>query len=129
MKPRKWVGVDLDGTLARDDTPRDKPSDIGPPVPAMVERVKRWLAEGKDVRIVTARVNAVGTEEFGMTPSEQRTQIQQWCLQHIGAVLLVTCRKDYLMQELWDDRAVRVERNSGAASCFCSGHVCGERVS
>ena len=33
-----WIGVDLD--------------------PAMVERVKRWLAEGRDVRILTARVNS-----------------------------------------------------------------------
>lgn len=110
---RKWVGVDLDGTLARNDTPRAKPSDIGPPVAAMLERVKRWLVEGVDVRIVTARVNEVGAAEFGMTPAQQTEQIKDWLREHLGQALPVQCHKDYLMQELWDDRAVRVKRNEG----------------
>src|SRR5207344_2652938 len=50
-----WIGVDLDGTLAYYDQWRG-PEHIGEPVPAMLERVQRWLAEGKDVRIFTARV-------------------------------------------------------------------------
>jgi len=42
-----WIGVDLDGTLAVYDGWRG-PEHIGPPVPAMVERVKRW--NGKAAR-------------------------------------------------------------------------------
>ena len=44
-----WIGVDLDGTLAYYDYWRG-PEHIGEPIPAMLERVQRWLAEGKDVR-------------------------------------------------------------------------------
>ena len=51
-----WIGVDLDGTLAEDNG-YDGPTDIGPPVPGMVERVKEWLAKGREVRVVTARVS------------------------------------------------------------------------
>ena len=50
---RGWIGVDLDGTLARHDGNQSKR--IGEPIPAMVERVKMWLREGREVRLVTAR--------------------------------------------------------------------------
>ena len=50
---RGWIGVDLDGTLATHDGKRSQR--IGAPIPAMVERVKMWLREGREVRIVTAR--------------------------------------------------------------------------
>lgn len=29
----------------------------GDPIPAMLERVKQWIAEGRDVRIFTARAS------------------------------------------------------------------------
>lgn len=113
----KWIGVDLDGTLARDDVPLATPTGIGPPVPLMVGRVKQWLAAGIDVRIVTARVSGPYTE--GFNEQDQRLQIVNWCLEHIGRALPITCSKDYLMHELWDDRAVRVKRNTGRHNC-CS---------
>lgn len=99
-----WIGVDLDGTLAKYDGWKG-PGFIGEPVPAMVERVKRWLAEGKEVRIFTARVY--------MDNGSQKAFIQDWCEQHIGQRLEVTNVKDYGMIEIWDDRAVQVEFNTG----------------
>ncbi len=54
-KPVGWYGVDLDGTLAHYDGWMG-PTEIGPPISKMVHRVRRWLAEGRDVRIFTARV-------------------------------------------------------------------------
>jgi len=39
--------------------------------------------------------------------------IAAWCKLHIGQVLPLTCTKDYGMIELWDDRAVQVEMNTG----------------
>ena len=48
----KWIGVGLDGTLAM---VTQKPGGIGPPVPLMMQRVHRWLEEGHEVRILTAR--------------------------------------------------------------------------
>ena len=34
-------------------------------------------------------------------------------MKHIGQELEVTCTKDFGMIELWDDRAIRVEKNTG----------------
>jgi hypothetical protein len=78
---------------------------IGRPIPAMVERVKRWLAEGVDVRIFTARA-------AGRHPDQLRA-IYVWCISYIGVHLPVTNCKDLNMVELWDDRAVQVVPNTG----------------
>jgi len=53
----KWIGVDLDGTLAFDEGWKGH-QHIGPPIPLMLERVKRWLAMDIEVRIFTARASA-----------------------------------------------------------------------
>jgi hypothetical protein len=106
-----WIGVDLDGTLATYGGWQG-PDHIGEPVPAMVERVQEWIAEGRDVRIFTARVWC--SESGDPWPAEHaRRAIEDWCLRHIGRVLPITCQKDYGMIELWDDRAVQVEINTG----------------
>jgi hypothetical protein len=101
-----WIGVDLDGTLAEYDEWRG-PTEIGAPVPAMVERVKRWLGEGREVRIFTARAFLGPGQDLVVRA------IQEWSREHLGAVLLITCIKDFGMIELWDDRAVSVEPNTG----------------
>lgn len=103
-----WIGVDLDGTLAHYDGWKG-PDHIGEPIPAMVERVKRWLAAGKQVRIFTARVCG----DDGRDVDAMRLRIGAWCALHIGRELPVTNVKDYDMTTLWDDRAVRVEKNTG----------------
>ena len=57
-----WIGVDLDGTLA-EYLGWQGMGHIGEPIAPMVERVKAWLAEGKDVRIFTARVCSSQSQE------------------------------------------------------------------
>jgi len=42
-----------------------------------------------------------------------RQIIEEWCLKHIGQVLPVTNRKDYFCKALYDDRAHRVEQDTG----------------
>jgi hypothetical protein len=109
---RGWIGVDLDGTLAEyhhGDLFRNGNTYIGPPVPVMLERVKRWLADGIEVRIFTARVS----EEHPGDLKKIREAIEAWCLEHIDVVLPITNVKDYSMIELWDDRAVQVVPNEG----------------
>lgn len=106
-----WIGVDLDGTLAHYDGWRGV-DHVGDPVPAMLERVKRWLAEGRDVRIFTARAaSARSFEEHEVTIST----IIAWCERHLGRALPITALKDIGMAELWDDRVVAVEPNTGRA--------------
>ena len=113
-----WYGVDLDGTLAEyHGWPAD--GSIGPPVPAMLERVRRWHAEGREVRIVTARVaatgrvNPEGERDDWEFADAQKLKIRDWCLEHLGFGLVATCRKDMGLVELWDDRCVQVETNTG----------------
>lgn len=111
-----WIGVDLDGTLA--NYVDWNGGLIGEPVPAMLARVKRWIAEGKEVRIFTARVAPFDFPASLELDPENHIQkvvlpIIAWCETHIGRRLAVTCRKDFGMVELWDDRAVGVIPNRG----------------
>jgi hypothetical protein len=102
-----WIGVDLDGTLAFHGEWLGH-THIGEPVPLMLDKVKKWLSEGTEVRIVTARVASTSAGR-----EDARTAIKQWCKKHIGDELEVTSEKDYGMLELWDDRSVPVEFNTG----------------
>jgi hypothetical protein len=115
-----WIGVDLDGTLAHYDGWRD--GSIGKPIQVMVERVRGWLAQGKDVRIFTARVGPQHSVERPHTdppcaPCEDQAHqvafIEDWCREQFGRALPITATKDLGMIELWDDRAVQVVPNTG----------------
>ena len=97
-----WIGVDLDGTLAH-YTGWKGFDDIGDPVPAMADRVKQWIADGKTVKIFTARACL----------SDQIPPIKSWLARHGFGDLEVTCMKDFGMVELWDDRCVHVRINTG----------------
>lgn len=113
-----WIGVDLDATLAMYDGFKG-PGHIGDPIPVMVDRVKAWLAEGREVRIFTARVGACmvineqGVQDTNSFAEEARKHIVEWCIKHIGVELPVTATKDFGMVELWDDRCVQVQPNTG----------------
>ncbi len=109
-----WIGVDLDGTLAYYDRHRGV-AVIGEPIEPMCARVRQWLEEGKDVRIMTARITVVPgrtdyrEEEIALNI----TAIQEWCMEQFGQILPITCTKDYQMRVLYDDRCRRVEMNTG----------------
>jgi hypothetical protein len=123
LSDKGWIGVDFDGTLAKYDGWNG--GALGEPVPAMLARVKRWLAEGKEVRIVTARVglcgdtNDEGTADDAAFADDQRAKIQAWCETHLGEPLTVTASKDFRMVELWDDRAIQVLPNTGRSLAEC----------
>jgi hypothetical protein len=109
VSARGWIGVDLDGTLAHYDGWRG-PEHIGEPVPTMVDRVRAWLEEGRDVRIFTARV---GPQPSTVDVDGVHQAIRRWCLAVFGRALPVTATKDFSMVELWDDRCVQVVPNTG----------------
>lgn len=109
MSDKKWIAVDLDGTLAHYESGQGV-AYVGQPIEPMIKRVKTWLAEGKIVKIFTARVCGVFGEE---DRQQQVAMIQAWCLCHLGQSLEVTAVKDIYMVELWDDRAVGVLKNTG----------------
>lgn len=103
---REWIGVDLDGTLAKYSKWSDE---VGEPVPKMVQKVKRWIAEGKEVRILTAR----GTIGSMSERYEQLMKIYEFIEDNIGSPLEVTDKKDPYMIRLYDDRVRQVEANEG----------------
>jgi hypothetical protein len=106
-KNNGWIAVDLDGTLAQYSGWKG-PTNIGAPVPLMLERVKAWLSEGKTVKIFTARVAC-----FEPYRSEVIKAVHEWLESHGLPRLDVTNIKDMMMVELWDDRAFQVEINTG----------------
>lgn len=117
--PADFFGVDLDRTLAFYPDGVGITDEIGEPVPDMLERVKAWIAQDREVRIVTARVASVwGPERI----QQQVEAIHTWC-QRVGLPRLqVTAEKDFRMVELWDDRAIRVEPNIGEPCPACLDH-------
>lgn len=114
-----WVGVDLDGVLAEYHGWKGHDY-IGEPIWPMVEKVRQWIKEGKEVKVFTARVGvgrgfsehsqAEDTQEFA---DAQREMIEDWTEEIIGTRLEVTAQKDWAMMELWDDRAVQMVPNTG----------------
>jgi hypothetical protein len=120
-----WIGVDLDGTLA-EYTGWQGAAHIGKPVADMVARVKQWIAAGHTVKIFTARVSfpkdvpLIGKSKEVVEAAGRKLEadlareaIKLWCVEHIGFELPITNEKDYGMIELWDDRCVQVEPNTG----------------
>lgn len=119
--PQGWIAVDWDGTVVEYHG-WTKWNEFGKPIPAMVERIKGWLAEGKDVRIFTARVPLpqdddkeqtcykTGEKFTGVT---MRYAIALECEKIFGVRLRSQSYKDLHTIEIWDDRAVGVEANTG----------------
>lgn len=106
MSGSGWIGVDLDGTLAHYDGWKGI-EHIGDPIPKMLERVKRWVEAGMNVKILTARCCRMSERD------EQVDMIHDWLITHGLPRLEVTNIKDFGMIELWDDRAVQVVPNTG----------------
>lgn len=100
--------VDFDKTLAHYETWEINGSKLGQPIPAMVERVKYWLAMGKDVRVFTARAAPSSPRH-----KEDIEAITDWCVEHIGQPLPVQNWKDFQCEAIWDDLAISIEANTG----------------
>jgi hypothetical protein len=103
--------IDLDGTLAVED-PWMSPFIIGKPIPDMIKKVKRWIANGDCCIIFTARITPSVKYGIPEDNSEVIKAIERWCLEHLGTVLPVTNIKGHF-DTLYDDRASRVIKNSG----------------
>ncbi len=107
-----WIGVDLDGTLAHYDEWVDI-SHVGEPIVPMLDRVRSWIAEGREVRIFTARVSPKSAEANGVSLDDVKAPILAWLFNHVGFHLEITHEKDLSMIQLWDDRCVQVIPNTG----------------
>ncbi len=108
-KKNGWIGFDLDGTIAHYDGWKGV-YHIGQPIPSMIERIKSYLQNGYEVRIMTARVCNQQTQEDIVIAREA---IEAWTQLHVGQVLAVTNEKDFKMIHLYDDRCRQVIENTG----------------
>lgn len=98
---RHWIGVDFDGTLATYDHYRGD-DHVGNPVEPMVRLVRKFLHDGVEVRLFTAR--------------KPHPVLRKWMKEHLGQVLPITNVKDPGMIAMYDDRAINVQRNTGKLS-------------
>lgn len=111
MKKKGWIGVDLDGTVARyesGDYAKYGGLHIGEPIPEMVTKIHQWNKDGYEVKLVTARA---------LQGPEVLEAIREWCRVHIGYTLTITNEKDRHMICLYDDRARHVQKNTGKVCC------------
>ena len=93
-----WIGVDFDGTLATYDGYKGD-DHTGKPIEPMVRMVRKWLHEGKTVKLFTAR--------------KPHPALRRWMKEHLGEVLEITNVKNPGLIAFYDDRAVQVEKNTG----------------
>jgi hypothetical protein len=99
------IAVDLDGTLAYYDEWRGI-EHIGEPIIPTLLKVQVLVKNGVKVTIFTARAN----------DPEAIPYIVKWLSVHGLSGLDITCTKRKSFKEIWDDRAIRFERNTGKVS-------------
>jgi ADP-ribose pyrophosphatase YjhB (NUDIX family) len=107
------IAVDLDGTLAMDNTPFD-PAKVGDPIPEMMNRVKAWVGRGRTVVIFTARA----------ADAKNVPAVKDWLKKHGLGDLEVTNEKRPDMHVFYDDKARRVEYNTGKMARFITEREC-----
>jgi hypothetical protein len=104
MQYEPWIGIDLDGTLAEHATGRFRENHIGKAIPRMVDKLWGHLNKGDTVKIFTARI---------AKKPHMRKVIQHWLMMQGIPPLEVTNIKDPGMTKLYDDKAIKVEKNTG----------------
>ena len=105
-KKVRTIAVDLDGTLAT----QRKDGLIGDPIKKTADMVKRLHGKGVRVVIFTARMH---------DQVDALTRIKYWLETNGLPDLMVTNRKTPDIEEFWDNRAIRVEENTGVICSCC----------
>lgn len=103
---KKWLAVDLDGTLAHYDGWKGIGS-IGDPIKNIAEAIKSRKEAGWGVAIFTARVSDPAEREAA------EESIWAWADHHNIEIDGITCIKHKHFVEFWDDRAIQVIKNTG----------------
>lgn len=106
--PMTVLAIDLDGTLIPYSHENYHHLYFPDPVPAMAERVVRWIEEGHEVVIFTSRLAFKNIDR-----ARFELELAVWSKRHFGKELTATCIKEPSFKEIWDDRAVAVEQDTG----------------
>ncbi len=111
-----WIGFDLDGTLAYQEEGQN--DTIGQPIMHMVYMVKDYVEKGYDVRIFTARAGS----------QDEIKKVNAWLKDNGMEGVTVTNVKEQGMIMLFDDKAIRVEHNTGNLCVGCKPNVVFSRL-
>jgi hypothetical protein len=107
--------IDLDGTLAHYDGWKGV-TVIGPPIPKMLLKVNKWLAQGDTVKIFTTRVSPDSRTSPTLTKPEEvevaKKAVEDWCVKWLGVALEVTSEKGFF-DITYDDKAEHIVSNTG----------------
>lgn len=97
------IYIDFDGTTAtqKDGYQRE----IGEPIMPMIDRINKWIKQGHNITIFTARAENMNISE--------KLDIEMFCVKYFGRVLPITAIKHHECDLYIDDKAIRVERNTG----------------
>lgn len=97
------IYIDFDGTIAtqKDGYQRE----IGEPIMPMIDRINKWIKQGHNITIFTARAENMNISE--------KLDIEMFCVKYFGRVLPITAIKHHECDLYIDDKAIRVERNTG----------------
>lgn len=121
----EWIGVGYEGVLVKR---RPWFNDQDHAIPAMIDRVKGWLDEGRDIRIVANLEPLNRCVEPGAlrimhgawvdNAKEERcwlyvASIRLFCVRHFNVVLPITNVIDAKMRCLWDCKCEQVEPDTG----------------
>jgi len=115
---------DFDGTLAHFDTWKGQEV-TGEPIPEMVKKIKEARAAGDEVVIFTARLTC--DPEFVQHPVLCKKILGEWCIKNLGFVPLITNIKGPA-EVIYDDRAVRIVRNTGLTEGEFLGRIISEEL-
>ncbi len=105
----KTIAVDWDGTFVEYHGYKGA-GIFGAPVLPMVDRVRQWLKAGCEVLIYTSRVSI---EHEPSKILKELLAIEKVLISLGLPSLQVTANKYTRIAEFWDDRSVRVEKNTG----------------
>lgn len=113
------IAVDFDGTLASDEKGFVGISVCGEPIPAMVERVKRWHAAGHEIYIFSARFSNEHNDAI-----HAKYFVGEWCKKHLGFLPKMSGVKLGCFDVIVDDRAYHVTKNKGEIKEYIP-EICG----
>lgn len=100
---------------------------IGDPIPEMLDKVKKALAEGSEVFIFTARITPFDNsfKEY-LDATKQVVLIAQWCQHYLGQLLPITNQKLRVFTQMWDDKGKEVIPNTGVFLSELAGAAQGQ---
>lgn len=107
----RCMAVEFEGALATWDA--KNPDDLGEPILAMVDRLKRHIADGGFIRVVDKK--SFGSDFVANGTRSQ--DVADWCFRHLGFYPVIspipTTYVEMMPVPFWSSRVIQTEFNTG----------------